>query len=67
MILDGDIRMENFQLNGSVRATKDLINVSIDNKIELQLVEVNVEDPKVAEYLKIRGYDLLGTENIVTV
>lgn len=67
MVLDGDVKMENFTLNGSLWATKDLVNVEINNKAELELHEVNVEDPKVPEYLKIRGYDLVGAEKIVKI
>ncbi len=64
LILDGDIKLENFKLNGSLWATKDLVNVEINNKIELVLKEIDVEDSKVPEYLKIRGYDLEGVEKI---
>lgn len=67
MILNGDVKLENFTLDGSVLVTKDLVNVTIDNKLQLELKEVNVEDPKVPEYLKIRGYDLDGVEKIVKV
>lgn len=65
--MNGDVKLENFTLDGSVVVTKDLVGVTIDNKMQLELKEVNVEDPKVPEYLKIRGYDLDGVEKIVKV
>lgn len=67
MILNGDIQLENFSLNGSLLATKDLVNTQIENKIQLVYKEVNVDDAKVPEYLKIRGYDLEGVETIAKV
>ena len=65
--MNADVKLENFTLDGSVLVSKDLVNVTIDNKVQLEYKEVNVEDPKVPEYLKIRGYDLDGVEKIVKV
>ena len=59
MVLEGDVRLENLKLDGSVRVVKDLVNVEINNKIRYVYQEVNMEDPKVLDTLKIRGYDLL--------
>lgn len=67
LILNSDIKLENFSLSGSLLANKDLINAQIENKIQLLYKEVNVEDAKVPEYLKIRGYDLEGVEAIAKV
>ncbi len=65
MIFEHEIRVENLTLDGSARITKDVKDLSYNKKNYITFEKL--EGAPTAEYLKIRGYQEKGLENLETI
>ena len=68
-MLDGDVHIENLNLDGSIRIlakekkeVKDL-TISDKNYVEFVPIDENETDPR----LKMRGYKIVGKEDIIDI
>eukprot|EP00331_Platyophrya_macrostoma_P010990 CAMPEP_0176432794 /NCGR_PEP_ID=MMETSP0127-20121128/15599_1 /TAXON_ID=938130 /ORGANISM="Platyophrya macrostoma, Strain WH" /LENGTH=570 /DNA_ID=CAMNT_0017815019 /DNA_START=18 /DNA_END=1730 /DNA_ORIENTATION=- len=64
-VFEGEIKVENLTLDGSVRVTKDVKDLTYDKKNYVTFDKL--DGVPTEEYLKIRGFKEKGLENIETI
>ncbi len=69
LVLEGEVYMENFELDGSIRVSsthkEEMTDLQILDKNYVEFVEIdeNETDP----HLKMRGYKTKGKEDIIEI
>jgi len=71
LVLDGDISVENLKLDGSLEVhssdKRKLKNLNVTSKNYVSFEELSNNGVDASEYLKIRGYQAVGLDNVTSI